>query len=99
MNKISQSILELLAPGDPKLKDPKQCAYREGREHREYNIRLKKFMEIIRKPPSTESKSLMSSFETIWCFTVGINGEELEKDGFKNYCKEKCNLTKCEYLL
>ena len=45
------------------------------------------------------SKPAIRSFERLWYFTLGINGEKLEKNGYKNYCREKCKLVDCEYNL
>jgi len=90
--------VELLSPGNPNLTDPRQCAYREGREHHKSKIKPKKMLEMIENNPfAIMNKSTMHSFETIFCFTSGINGKPLEKNGCKDYCEERCNIVSCEY--
>jgi len=102
---MKEENVELLEPGNPNLKAPQQCVYRKGREYHKFNLKPMQVLDIISKSaesPSAEmSRPTVLSFERLFYFTRGINGEILDevigKGKFKDYCKDACPVTNCEY--
>lgn len=102
---MMEENVELLEPGNPKLKTSQQCVYRKGREYHKFNLKSMKVLDTINesaKSPSAEiSRPTILSFERLFYFTRGINGEILDevtgKGKFKDYCKDACLVTNCEY--
>jgi len=96
MEKIEETI-ELLEPGNPDLKNPEQCVYREARIYHDEGLNSKHMLKIMEMANKKAKKPVIKSFERMWYFGQGLDGEKLKKHGCKDYCKEKCPLSKCEY--
>ena len=99
-DKLTEEIVELLEPGNPNLKNPMQCAYREGRKYRDEGLTPKKYSEIALTGKSNLviCNPTIHSFERFWYFTLGIMGKtcNVMSRKSKDYCKEECKLV-CEY--
>ena len=97
---LKKRPLELLEPGNLNLTRPEQCVYREGRICHNEGLSSKNMLEIVKMANNSNRENkrpVISSFERLWDFGQGLDGEKLEKNGYKDYCKEKCNILDCEY--
>ena len=95
-----EETIELLEPSNPNLTTPEQCVYREGIIYHNEGLNSKHMLEIIEmanKSNKTNKRAVITSFERMWDFSQGLDGKKLEKDGCKDYCKERCNIVSCEY--
>jgi len=102
---MTEENIELLAPNNPNLKDPRQCAYREGREYHEQGLDMMQVLNIVANKSSKFSnlkfnEPSIRSMVALWYFNLGIDGDmcELELRDWKgkDYCKEGCKLN-CKY--